>query len=360
MIILKDNYNPNIAIHAGQTLKGILSSLEMSQTELAARTGLSEKTINEIIKGKSSISTETAIKFSLVFGMSATFWNNLETKYKETGARLSAEKKLSNELGLLKSFVCYKELANWGYVKNTRIEDERLINLLNFFGVTSLNRIPQVISVAYRKTKQQNLSRESLAAWLRCGEIDAQSIATEKYDERKLRGLINEARSLTRESPASSSKKLIELCATCGIALVFSPYFKNTFVNGATRWLSQDKALIQISLRGKYSDICWFTFFHELAHILYDNKKECFVDLDEREKDSQEKKADEFASNALIPNSEFKAFVRSGDFSNRAIINFANKIGVSRGIVAGRLSKELNAWKRFSHFRKRVKLSTEK
>ena len=44
----KEKYEPNIAIHPGKTLQGIIEYTGMTQKELATRTSLSPKTINEI------------------------------------------------------------------------------------------------------------------------------------------------------------------------------------------------------------------------------------------------------------------------------------------------------------------------
>jgi HTH-type transcriptional regulator/antitoxin HigA len=43
--------------------------------------GRPPKTINQIIKGKKSITPETAIQLGLAFGTSAELWWNLETRY---------------------------------------------------------------------------------------------------------------------------------------------------------------------------------------------------------------------------------------------------------------------------------------
>ncbi|MBL8419274.1 MAG: hypothetical protein JNK92_01440, partial [Dechloromonas sp.] len=51
-----------------------------------------------------------------------------------------------------------------------------------------------------------------------------------------------------------------------------------TEVSGATRWLSPDKALIQLSLRYKSDDQLWFSFFHEVGHLLLHGKKEVFIE----------------------------------------------------------------------------------
>ena len=36
---------------------------------------------------------------------------------------------------------------------------------------------------------------------------------------------------------------------------------------------------IQVNSKGVYNDSFWFTFFHEVGHILLHGKKERFIDL---------------------------------------------------------------------------------
>ena len=55
--------------------------------------------------------------------------------------------------------------------------------------------------------------------------------------------------------------------------LVFVPHLSKTYANGAARWLSPDKALVQLSIRNRHEDIFWFTLLHECAHILQNRKK---------------------------------------------------------------------------------------
>jgi len=70
-----------------------------------------------------------------------------------------------------------------------RIRD-RVVNLRKFFGVASLNLIPDVMPVAFRKSGLKDASALSLAAWLRCGEILAQKINTKPFDKDKLKKAI--------------------------------------------------------------------------------------------------------------------------------------------------------------------------
>jgi HTH-type transcriptional regulator/antitoxin HigA len=353
--MMKENtYKPNLAIHPGNTLKEILDSYKMAQVELAQRTGLTTKTINEIIKGKNPITADTAIKLSEVFGMSTSFWNNLQKNYEETTARLKAEGDLENELEIAKKFTCYNELVKWGYVKKASTVKEKIVNLHKFFAVSSLSLISQNYAIAFRKSDQKNLSKECLATWLRCGEITAQKVETQPFDINKLMGSINKLRALTKEPPEKFQKKLIEICQAYGVAVVFVPYFKNTYVSGATRWISPDKALIQLSLMGRYDDIFWFTFFHELGHIVKHGKKDQFVEFEKNDAkniETKEKEANKFAGNTLIPDNKYEQFMCHCNLSDSSIRSFAVELGISPSIIAGRLAHDTGSWRRFAHLR---------
>jgi len=354
----KTIYNPNIALHPGVTLEELLEVHEMSQVDLSKRTGLTPKTINEIVKGKNPITPETAIKLSSVFGMSDSFWNNLEKNYRTAVARIKEDKILEKNTELLKNFTCYPELAKYKYVEDTRKPKEKVVNLQKFFGLSELSFVYEVMPVAFRKIANNNdINYESLAAWLRCGEIDSKKINTQSFDKNKLIKLLPEFKKMTRMRPEIFSEKLVEICASVGISLVYTPYFKKTYVNAATRWLDKDKAIIQLNLRGSYSDIFWFSFFHELAHIIKHNKKDQFIEFNKKEMirdKGKEEEADKFASNHLIPKEEYDKFFKEENYTGPSIKLFAKKIGVSAGIVAGRLSRDLNSWNKFQYLRKKL------
>ena len=349
-----NNYNPNIAIHPGVTLDELLLSHEMTQADLATRTGLTVKTINEIIKGKNPITPETAIKLSSVFGMSDSFWDNLEKNYQAVQARIKQEKALEKNVKLLKKFSCYSELVNFNYVKKTNKPKEKVVNLQKFFGVSDLSYVYKVMPIAFRKVDGKNINYESIAAWLRCGELEAQKTETSKFNKEKLIKAIPKLRELTILDPKIYSQKIKKICADFGVVVAYTPYFKNTYVNAATKWLDKDKSLIQLNLRGSYSDIFWFSFFHELAHILKHGKRDQFIEFKEKgfkvDKE-KEKEADDYAMETLIPKDEYNKFIEKKNFTGPSIKAFAKKIGISYGVVAGRLAHDLNKWKSFEYLR---------
>ena len=59
-------------------LEDFLAPLGITQTELATRLGVSFPRLNEIIRGKRSVTPDTALRLARVLGMSAEFWLGLQ------------------------------------------------------------------------------------------------------------------------------------------------------------------------------------------------------------------------------------------------------------------------------------------
>jgi len=129
------------------------------------------------------------------------------------------------------------------------------------------------------------------------------------------------------------------ICAKAGVAVVFVPEFPKLGVFGATRWLSQDKALIQLSLHYKRADQFWFSFFHEAGHILLHGKREIFVE-EKGLVNREEEEANKFAADFLIPPHTYNKFLEGDDFSKAAILAFARQLKIAPNIIVGRLQRE--------------------
>jgi len=330
-------YQPTKAIHPGYLIQRALDDSNMSQLSLAERTGLSPKHINEIIKGKTSLTVETALLLENSLGGSANFWINLEKNYQETLARIDNDKRAITEITLAKKFP-YLEIVKAGFLSSTQVQKDRVKILWKFFGVNSLNTVELTESVAFRKRNAKNINPEALATWLRCGEIEASKLELPEYSALTLRKNLSSIKALSRRP--DFGKPLQTKLAESGVGIVYIPHFKHTQINGATRWIGVNP-LIQLSIFGKDADKFWFTLFHEVGHILNGHsKKETFLDFKNIEKEEIEKQADKFASNTLIPNDKFRVFVETGDITRDAIITFAQVNGISPGIVLGRLKHE--------------------
>jgi len=290
-------YQPDTVNHPGETLAENIEYLGISQKDLALRTGLTEKHIGQIINGEASITPETAVKLEKVVGGSALFWTNLDTGYRASLALLQSNERLTEEAKEAKWFDCYSDLVQLGFVHATRSWEEKAKNLLKFFRVDSLKYVLKLDPyINFRRDAKSEINQYSLAAWLRCGEIRAENIEVPDFNRELLISYIPKLRALTHH-PENFRQTLRDLCFECGVVLTCVPYFKKTKINGASRWFNS-KPLIQINTRGAYSDIFWFTFFHELGHILHHGKKDRFFDFnfDPNSQDIKEQEANAFAS----------------------------------------------------------------
>ena len=311
----------------------------MTQADLARRTARPVQALNEIIKGKKEVTPETALELERVLGTPAYVWLNLERDYRYNRARLEDLERLGEQVEEARAYP-YAEMAELAWVAATRDPIERVRELLKYFGVARLSAVTEVQSAAYRKSRTRNASPEALAAWLRKGEIDAAEVKTKPFDARKLKASLARIRQMTQLPPEEFQQPLCDLCAECGVALVFVPHLPRTHANGAVRWLDKDKALVQLSVLHRYDDIFWFSLFHELAHPLLHGKREVFVERPDGQKDEKEQEADQFASDILIPPDAFERVRMLEPYSRARVQAFAREIGVVPSIVVGRLQHE--------------------
>jgi antitoxin HigA-1 len=59
-------------------LEEFIKPLNISQSALAVRLGISFPRLNEIVRGKRGVTPDTALRLSRVVGMSADFWLGLQ------------------------------------------------------------------------------------------------------------------------------------------------------------------------------------------------------------------------------------------------------------------------------------------
>ncbi|MDB5189897.1 MAG: addiction module antidote protein HigA family [Parcubacteria group bacterium] len=345
MILEKYTYKPNIPVPPGETLLEILQFLKMSQKELAERMGRPLKLINEIIKAKAAITTETALQLERVLGKEAAFWLQLEAGYQEALARQAEKEQLGSEIAKAEAYP-YNEMVKNGWIENAATSFNRTQNILSFFAVNSILNIFEkrlLEPVAYKVSTRKKVDNHALEAWLRKGTIDAQQMEVSTFNKLGLEQKVPLLRNLiVQKDPNIIVREITRHLSEVGVSFVMTKGLTNVPVNGAARWLGGDKALIQLSLYGKMADKFWFSLFHEIAHILYHGKRFASIDLEGDKAGSSviETEADEYSRNVLIPLDKYQKFLLKNEFTDSAIKAFAQSVKVEPGIVVGRLQYE--------------------
>ena len=335
-------FSPDWTSPPGETVADLLEEKGMTQTELARRLGVSLKHVNQVVNGSASISPDLALGLEKVLGASAGFWVTRDGQHQAAVARQREFEAFEGAVEWAQQFPV-RELKREGLIAPAARGPVLVRELLRFFGIASPQQWLDPC-VAFRKTQAYESDRHALSAWLRVGELEAQEIECEPYDHDRFLDALERARTLTRLRPEKWEPQLQEACANAGVAVVIVDTFTGARANGATRWLSPSKALIQLSLRYRWEDIFWFTFFHEAGHVVLHRKKEIFIETSRTKDGSQdpheqelEDEANRFAARLLIPARWEKRLpsLRLAD-----VEAFAEQLGIAPAIVVGRMQHD--------------------
>ena len=333
----------DMAISPGEVLQEEIEARGMSQKELAARLGRPPQVINEIIRAKKAVTPDTAIGLGKVLGIDPQYWINLETDYRMTLARNREKAALTDNVRWLEAYPI-REMIKRGWIEAGRDKISRLTALLSFLEVAVPEPLAYHEAVGFRITEaaQKQISAGALAVWLRKGELEAHERPTAAYDPDTFRAALADIRQMTEDPPDKFVPAMTDLCAQAGVALCLVQELPKSGANGAARWLSDRKALIQMSIRGKWADIFWFTFFHEACHLLHHRtRRRIIIDgIGDPGTAELEAEADEFARDLLIPPDAWRTFCDDGSFTPQAIKMFARFVQIAPFIVVGRLQKE--------------------
>lgn len=240
-----------------------------------------------------------------------------------------------------------RELIARGAMPECNDKGQLVRETLEFYGVSSdsaWSNIWDNPGVAARRSDCFETRPGVASAWIRLGELEARKIECEPYEKDRFLNALKQVRTLTIETPETFVPRLRRLCASAGVALAIIKKFDKVPWNGATKWISSNKALIQLSTRGKAEDLFWFSFFHEAYHVLHSKKSQLYI-AEANSSDPEEQRADAFAADFLIPkkhDQEIKTLT-----SNAEVVEFANSVGVSPGVVAGRYRHLTQKWHRF-------------
>ena len=344
MVDTMNRYNPDFAVHPGEYLEEILESRAIKKRDFAERIGLSVKAVSQIINRKSLYSPDVALILEKTLDIDAEIWMNMADAYQLFEAREKERNRLESEKTKewVKLFPT-AELKRMGFIPDTRKTEVLADGILRFLGVSSpkvWDAYNQKKAVAYRKSEKFKESQEATAVWLRIAEKEAEKIETYKFNKGVFRKVLTEIREMTVLSPGEFYPSMMELCCSAGVALVLVPELKDTHISGAACWLSQHKAMIAVSLRYKTNDHFWFTFFHEAAHLLLHGKKNIYIDIKEDGTSREEREADFFSGDLLIPSEKYERLISGNRFDADYILAFSREIGIHAGVVVGRLQHD--------------------
>ncbi len=333
-------FMPDWVSPPGATISAILEERGATPGELAKWIERTADEVADLLVGRAVITTDVARRLARALGASEAFWARRESQYRTDLGRLHGEASRPESIAWLDE-IPVKDMERWGWIRPHADPSDVAAACLQFFGVPSVGvwreAYGDALAAAYRTSPTYNSEPGAVAAWIRQGEIVASSIECGPWDPARLRSELGALRELTREKdPVVFLPDLVRQCAFCGVAVVVLRAPQLCRASGAVCFLSPTRPMILLSFRYLADDHFWFTFFHEVGHVLLHGDRCVFLEGDDTLTTAEEAEANDFAGNALVP-AEFQADMLLLPVNGRAVMRFARRMGVSPGVVVGQL-----------------------
>ena len=340
-------FQPDWLSAPGDTIAEALRERDLSNQDFAHALSLSNEEFENLVAGRQTITIGLARRLSTVIGASVEFWMSRDFQYRQDAKRLEG-----TGAGWLKQLPI-GDMIKFGWITPPPLPSGEVEACLQFFDVSSIDewrdkydRLPQL--AVYRSSPSFESRHGAVAAWLRQGELDAMEIECEPWDSEAFEQKLMAIRPLTRQKyPDRFVPALQEACSTVGVAVVIVRSPTGCRASGATRFLNDNKAVLQLSVRYLADDQFWFTFFHEAGHLVRHRERMLFsatlaggapliLEGPDTPEDELEEEANRFAAEMLIPR-DYQTSLSQLRLNRQDVLRFAHRVGIAPGIVVGQL-----------------------
>lgn len=327
----------------GELIRAQMNLRGWTQDDLGRVLDRPQSRINELIKGKLTVSPEWAISLAAAFDTAPEFWMHADAAYQLSKAGEQTEP--IRRRSKLFQLAPIKEMQKRGWIHQT--DDMTILetDLCTLFAVSRVDEEPSIFG-AMRKTYPNLSITPAQRAWAcRIRQVAAMipMSALSSYDEDRLEACQHELRKVAALS--TGAKQAPAILLKYGIRFVVVEPLAGGKVDGFASWLDASSPVIGMSLRYDRLDYFWFTLAHELSHIKNRDAERIDGDAigaDEislEVKSPVELRADQEAASLFISQKELDSFIaRAGPFYSKDRINqFANRIKMHPQIIVGQL-----------------------
>ena len=278
-----------------------------------------------------------AMKLSRLMGTGAAYWLNLQQAYDALIVEFKSDQELEQERVIFEK-IDYKYFRNNFKLPNLpRKIDEQIERIRKFLDIATLTVLKRPDMAVRFRSSAENLSEANTIKaniMMQIATNEALHADAPKFNKKDFEEAVDYALTLT-ESHTDFYDKIKAAFFNAGVIFVILPNISGSRINGATKKVG-DNIVLMVNDRRLYADTFWFTLFHEIGHILSGDYGVSF----DMEMGENEKLADEYARNRLIPSEQYDEFISHQIFSPQSIKDFSKSIHRDPGIVLGRLQKD--------------------
>jgi len=334
------------AFPPGEFLREELEARGWTQLDLAEILGVTPGHINDVIRGKASITPEMAKALGTAFDVDPQYWMNLESIYQLWRVQTAAPAESIERRAKLYAKAPIREMIRRRWIEPSNNLDVLEQRVLDFLNITNLDDEPHTWSIARKSTSYQSFTAAQIA-WLFRARRLATTVQAGAFSDESFDRALQTLKTLLRNP--EDARHVPRVLAESGIRFVVVEHLERTRIDGACLWLDAKSPVVALSLRFDRIDSLWHILMHELDHIKERHGLNKYAPLDVEllrngtlandDKPAEEKAADRFAVEFLVSQEALDNFVtRTGPlYSTKKIIGFARVQRVHPGIVVGQL-----------------------
>lgn len=360
-----ENTTPWIATHPGTILKYELEDRGISQKEFAEMIGMQKSHVCELIKGKRTLTKTIASKVEEALGISAISLVNMQAKYEYDmtviGQKSVKEQKALNALKLYDEVFDVRIL-----LKRLSVLDKSAVDKLKY--LVEVCKLPKPAELQlecagkFKKSAKTGQDVRMLMTWKILAETKAKSLSVKGVFARKQeQALIEELIKALHENQ-NTECVIKSILSKYGIAFCIEEKIDKASVDGYS-YFENGKPYIILTKRYDRIDSFAFALMHEIGHIYRHytdkSKQNCKLSISEYDNESsEEREANEYAANALIPNNEWKNAPQvriNSTMIQKTYTTWAEERGMNKWIVLGRIAYETGMFKFKTDDSRRVK-----
>ncbi|HHU55138.1 MAG TPA: helix-turn-helix domain-containing protein [Acholeplasmataceae bacterium] len=292
----------------GTYLNDYLKYEGISQSDFAFRLGITPKHLNEIINGKTNISNSLMLSIAKFTGIDLNFIARIENRRR---LEEDLKNKFHNDEELKKYLEQFKPLEaqkrGWLMFKDINNPYQVADDILSYLKYINLDVVKKAKEIILFKENSNKI--ELLALWIaRCDKL-AEKQEVKEYNKVYIKEIIDYINNYCYEYSKFDFDDIKKVLNNYGIYFVIENALSSTKVRGAFK-IFKSKPAIYLTKYYKRLDGLVFSLFHELGHVKSDynqGKSKTIIEGNE----VQEKRADDFALNAMIPKKDYKLILQN-------------------------------------------------
>ena len=340
-----------MAIHPGSILKEELLERGISQKVFAGMIEMQPSHLSEIIKGKRSITKQVADKLEEVLGIPSIDWVKLQIRF-DYDTKQNEERSIAETA----AYQVYQEYNKIFDVKTLAaragIGSSSYSGIISFFQerfvLPEPARLQSQTNGLFKKSAKVGKDPRMIMTWMLLAKQYAYTHSIEnEYDESKLPELIPQLCSILHAN-VNTIQLLEERFAEYGILFGVVPKVDGASIDGYSFDYESHPCII-VTARFDRIDNLAFAVMHELGHIMNHDNEDCRVDLGDYNHESpEEKAANAFAADSLIPDEKWKTVPKvypSSSAIQKLCNAWANDNGYNKWIVLGRIGHDTGMYK---------------